>query len=421
MWKKFVLLTVLTFFSCNLFAHGNEWIGAAVLFKDAKWTPLQISVWPMHLCSPRTDVYGLAVSPGFIGFSNKVYGISCGIIFFQNENYGVTTGILSSGMKNNALSLGVFNTWEKNNGVSIGLVNFVADKKENRNTLQIGVFNQANSGLQIGLLNYNPNAAIPWMPLINFTIPRSIESSLKELKERPYPFDYHIEKHANRYFPNWDTKERLRWLNELFPLTDAGATHALMEAAEKYDLLREWDDYALTLPVKQRWNLRNALGIWITQRYWHYQLETAPDGTITLTLFNTINSAKCSFSAKFKDLPKNIPITVVRMNSDLEVGYRIEKIIKNSNTILHISDFTTLFTVRRDAETDLWFEAISWKDMDKKPPAVTSYKELWRNYVCTEIKNGKRIYKEFRLKDQFRKLKLSRIKPEQVVATPVKQ
>ena len=87
-----------------------------------------------------------------------------------------------------------------------------------------------------------------------------------------------------------------------------------------------------------------------------------------------IKDAKWSFSAKFKDLPKNIPITVEKGNSDFEVGYRIEKIIKNGNTIWHISDFTTLFTVRRDTETDLWFETISWKDIDKKTPAVTIYK-----------------------------------------------
>ena len=116
-----------------------------------------------------------------------------------------------------------------------------------------------------------------------------------------------------------------------------------------------------------------------------------------------------------KDLPKNIPITVERVNSDFEVGYRVEKTMKTGNTIHHISDFTTLFTVRRDAETDLWFETGSWKEIDKKTPAVTIYKELWKNSVCTEIKNSKRIYKEFRLKDRFRKIKLGRIVPEQVI------
>ena len=417
MLKKILLLAVLMSFSLNLYAHGTEWIGNAII-KDAKWSPVQISFWPVHLCGLRTTICGINLSPGLFGFSWKVYGISCGQIVLLGENNGLAANIWSFGDKNNGLAVGVFNAWGNNNGVSIGVANFVHDEGSDgisRNTLQIGVFNQANSGLQIGVLNYNPNALIPWMPLINFVIPRSVESSLKELKERPSPFDYHIEKHANQYFPDWNTEERLRWLNELFPLTDAGATYALMEAAKKYDLLWEWDDYALTLPIKKRRDLRNALGSWITQRYWHYRLETAPDGTITLTLFKMINSARCSFSAKFKDLPKNIPITVERINSDFEVGYRIEKTIKNGNTICHISDFTTLFTVRRDAETDLWFETGSWKEIDKKTPAVTIYKELWKNSVCTEIKNSKRIYKEFRLKEQYRKIKLGRIAPEQVI------
>lgn len=417
MLKKILLLAVLMSFSLNLYAHGTEWIGNAII-KDAKWSPVQISFWPVHLCGLRTTICGINLSPGLFGFSWKVYGISCGQIVLLGENNGLAANIWSFGDKNNGLAVGVFNAWGNNNGVSIGVANFVHDEGSDgisRNTLQIGVFNQANSGLQIGVLNYNPNALIPWMPLINFVIPRSVESSLKELKERPYPFDVHIKKHANQYFPDWNTEERLRWLNELFPLTDAGATYALMEAAKKYDLLWEWDDYALTLPIKKRRDLRNALGSWITQRYWHYRLETAPDGTITLTLFKMINSARCSFSAKFKDLPKNIPITVERINSDFEVGYRIEKTIKNGNTICHISDFTTLFTVRRDAETDLWFETGSWKEIDKKTPAVTIYKELWKNSVCTEIKNSKRIYKEFRLKEQYRKIKLGRIAPEQVI------
>jgi len=168
MLKKFFLLTVLGVFSSNLFAHGNEWIAAAVLIKDTKWTPIQISVWPVHLCSPRTDVYGLAVSPGLVGFADKVYGISSGIIFLQNENFGVTAGIYSFGVKNNGISLGIINSWESNDGISIGAANCIYNNSGG-NILQIGVFNYAKNGLQIGLLNYNPNAFIPWMPLFNFS------------------------------------------------------------------------------------------------------------------------------------------------------------------------------------------------------------------------------------------------------------
>ena len=232
MLKKLFLLILLPLLSLNVFAHGNEWIGSAII-KDAKWSPVQISFWPLHLCGGETTIYGLNFSPGLFGFSRKVYGVSCGSIVMMEENNGLAANIWSFGDKNNGLAVGGFNAWAKNNGVSVGLANFVYDKKSGRNTLQIGIFNQANSGLQIGLLNYNPNAFIPWMPLINWVIPRSVNSSLKELYQKPYPFDYHIEKHANKYFPNWNRQQRLNWLNELFPLTDAGATYALMEAAKK--------------------------------------------------------------------------------------------------------------------------------------------------------------------------------------------
>ena len=416
--KKLLLLVTLSFFTLNVHAHGGQWLGFTVLAKDVKWSPVQISLWPVHLCNPRTDIYGILLSPGIFGFADKVYGVSCGAIVMMEENNGLAANIWSFGDKNNGLAVGGFNAWAKNNGVAVGLANFVYDKKSGRNTLQIGIFNQANSGLQIGLLNYNPNAAIPWMPLINFTIPRSIESSLKELKERPSPFDYHIEKHANKYFPNWDTKERLHWLTEIFPQTDAGATYALMEAAKKYELLREWDDYALTLPIKKpikkRWNLRNALGSWITQRYWHYQLETAPDGTITLTLFNTINSAKCSFSAKFKELPPREHLKVSWQNSDLVVWY--ERKTDNINT----NSYVELFTIRHDTETDIWFETGSWKEVRQKVPAVTTCKINRDGTTLHQIKGDKWIYKNFRLKEQYRKIKLGSLEPEYIIQKSVK-
>ena len=414
--KKFLLLTLLTLFSLNVHAHGTEWIGAAI-FKDAKWTPVQISLWPGHLCSPMAKVYGLAVSPGLFSFCDELYGISCGQIFFLGENNGLAVNIWSYGDKNNGVAAGVFNAWNKNNGVSIGVANFMADDavETGRNTLQIGVFNQANSGFQIGVLNYNPNALIPWMPLINFTIPRSVDSSLEILRKGSasspnFYFDLHIEKHANKYFPNWNTEERLRWLNELFPLTDAGATSALMAAAEKHGMIREWDDYALTLPAEQRKKLRYSLGYYVTKELWSHWVEMAPDGTCTLHLTNLRGGGRCSFSAKFKDLPENARLTVSRYNADLEVMYYDAK--KSQNV--------TLFTVRRDAETDLWFETGSWDEVNKKTPAVTAYKETWKNFVCTEIKNGKQICHEFRLKDQFRKIKLGSIEPDQVVKSPVK-
>ena len=411
MLKKLFLLILLPLLSLNVFAHGNEWIGSAII-KDAKWSPVQISFWPLHLCGGETTIYGLNFSPGLFGFSRKVYGVSCGSIVMMAENNGLAANIWSFGDKNNGLAVGGFNAWAKNNGVSVGLANFVYDKKSGRNTLQIGIFNQANSGLQIGLLNYNPNAAIPWMPLINFTIPRSIESSLKELKERPSPFDYHIEKHANKYFPNWNRQQRLNWLNELFPLTDAGATYALMEAAKKHGMLKIWDRYALTLPEKQRKRLRYSLGSWIAQQEWYHTLETTPDGSCALSVFKI--GASYTFTAKFKELPPREKIKVSWQNSDLVVWY--ERKTDNINT----NSYVELFTIRHDAETDIWFETGSWKEVREKVPAVTTCKINRDGTTLHQIKGDKWIYKEFRLKEQYRKIKLGSIEPEYIIQKSVK-
>ena len=410
MLKKLFLLILLPLLSLNVFAHGNEWIGSAII-KDAKWSPVQISFWPLHLCGGETTIYGLNFSPGLFGFSRKVYGVSCGSIVMMAENNGLAANIWSFGDKNNGLAVGGFNAWAKNNGVSVGLANFVYDKKSGWNTLQIGIFNQANSGLQIGLLNYNPNAAIPWMPLINFTIPRSIESSLKELKERPSPFDYHIEKHANKYFPNWNRQQRLNWLNELFPLTDAGATCALMEAAKKHGMLKIWDQYALTLPEKQRKRLRYSLGSWIAQQEWYHTLETTPDGSCALSVFK-IGGTSYTFTAKFKELPPREKIKVSWQDSDLEVWYRKET--------EKAAPFVKLFTIRHDAETDIWFETGSWKEVRQKVPAVTTCKVDRDGITLYQIKGDKWIYKEFRLKEQYRKIKLGSLEPEHIIQKTVK-
>ena len=131
MLKKFLLLTVLMFFSLNAYPHGIEWFMPVVLFKDARWTPIQISFWPVHLCSSGTGVYGLAVSPGLLSWYEKVYGISCGQIVFIGENNGLDVNIYSCGFQNNGLAVGVFNEWTKNNGVSLGLVNFIRNRNGN--------------------------------------------------------------------------------------------------------------------------------------------------------------------------------------------------------------------------------------------------------------------------------------------------
>lgn len=90
------------------------------------------------------------------------------MIFLQNENFGMTASIYSVGVKNNGISLEVVNSWKINNSLYIGAANCIYNNS-GRNILQICVSNYAKNGLQIGLLNYNSNAFIRWMPLLNFS------------------------------------------------------------------------------------------------------------------------------------------------------------------------------------------------------------------------------------------------------------
>ena len=413
--KKFLLLLLTVFISLNIHAHGNPW--GISFIKSASWTPFQFSFWPLHLFSPRTDVCGLALSPGLIGGGNRIYGLSCGIVFAQNTNYGLAVNVCSIGAKNNGLALGVSNLWEDNNGVSIGLVNNIYGGRGN-NTLQIGVFNSAENGLQLGLLNHNPSALISWMPLVNFSRKRrSAEDSLKELRKRPYPFDDHIARHGKRFLPHWDRKTQLRWLTELFPLTDAGATFALMEVAKNNGLLDAWDQHALSLPPAQRKKLRYALGFWITQEYWRHKLEVTPEGVCTLRLTDTRNGAECVFRAKRGNFPPQT-ITVSPMNSDLSVGRRVGRNYLKDNVLHQEVRFDVLFAVRRDAETNLWFETGSPRAVRAKNAAVTAFEEIRSVPVCTGIVNGKKGYETFRLPEKLRKIKLEELKPEDILRSP---
>ena len=206
MKKILLLLLFLTMFSFNAFAHG----GASAIY-GVKWTPVNIVSFPIAIFNPgETEVRGILLSPG-VGMSEKdVYGINLGIatlltgkcygasinvfsllnennglslgLFNMGNNNGITLGLCNLVIDNNGISLGVINLLENNAGISMGVINRmiagggkssgtsigVANISKN-NIFQFGIYNQSESGLQIGLLNYNPNALIPWLPLFNFS------------------------------------------------------------------------------------------------------------------------------------------------------------------------------------------------------------------------------------------------------------
>jgi hypothetical protein len=206
MKSKLFLFLFLTVFSLNVYAHG----GASAIY-GVKWTPVNIVSFPIAIFNPgETEVRGILLSPS-VGMSEKdVYGINLGIatlltgkcygasinvfsllnennglslgLFNMGNNNGITLGLCNLVIDNNGISLGVINLLENNAGISMGVINRmiagggkssgtsigVANISKN-NIFQFGIYNQSESGLQIGLLNYNPNALIPWLPLFNFS------------------------------------------------------------------------------------------------------------------------------------------------------------------------------------------------------------------------------------------------------------
>jgi hypothetical protein len=49
-------------------------------------------------------------------------------------------------------------------GLQIGCANFTEDS-----IFQLGVFNKADSGIQLGVLNWNKNGFLPWFPIFNYS------------------------------------------------------------------------------------------------------------------------------------------------------------------------------------------------------------------------------------------------------------
>ena len=192
MKKILLLLLFLAMFSFNAFAHG----GASAIY-GVKWTPVNIVSFPISLFNPgETEVYGILFSPG-MGMSEKnVYGINLGIatlltgkcygasinvfsllnennglslgLFNMGNNNGITLGLCNLVIDNDGISLGVINLWGNNAGVLVGVFNYISKK----NTFQLGIYNQAEGGFQLGLLNYNPKSYIPWLPIVNWDMGR---------------------------------------------------------------------------------------------------------------------------------------------------------------------------------------------------------------------------------------------------------
>ena len=122
--------------------------------------------------------YGIQLSTASLTYRN--YGLMLSSYLnatCTNDNYGIKIGLFNISGKYDKLQLlgidffdylqvGVFNANNRDNILQVGVFN--ANNKDN--ILQIGIFNETlNGGVQIGLLNYNENALIKWLPLVNFS------------------------------------------------------------------------------------------------------------------------------------------------------------------------------------------------------------------------------------------------------------
>ncbi|MBE6356808.1 MAG: hypothetical protein E7058_06805 [Lentisphaerae bacterium] len=127
----------------------------------------------------------------FIGGAKRNYGLMVGFenISSYGDNYGVKIGTINISGKFKQVQLAGIDFFEilhvgianYNAPVQIGAVNL-----NDKNALQIGVFNITGNqspgiGFQLGLLNYNPGALIPLMPLFNFSLGDSADR--KQLPE----------------------------------------------------------------------------------------------------------------------------------------------------------------------------------------------------------------------------------------------
>ena len=132
------------------------------------------------------------ISVGGITELENNYGVQVAAASLTDRNYGLMIGLENCARvdENYGLKVGLFNISGKFNkgqfaGIDffeylhIGIINYHAPwqigliNASEKCFFQVGLFNAAgkkgeNTNFQIGLLNYNENALIKWMPFFNF-------------------------------------------------------------------------------------------------------------------------------------------------------------------------------------------------------------------------------------------------------------
>ena len=159
-----------------------------------KFVPLQVGAGIFESAN-LFDADSVALfSFGLLRIQQQASIISLGGMTRLENNYGIQLSAASLTDRNYGLMIGLLENCtdvNKNYGIKIGITNisgkfakfqllgidffdylqvgFLNGHTYIDNVLQIGIFNATlNGGVQIGLLNYNENALIKWMPFFNF-------------------------------------------------------------------------------------------------------------------------------------------------------------------------------------------------------------------------------------------------------------
>ena len=133
---------------------------------------------------PKTFVSGVSViGAGTEDFPFSVNllrqdGVSFSLFGAPLECNGVSFSLLGAPVRSNGVSFSVLGICRRQRrGVYFSLLNYsyAADRTEEdaQSVVQLGLFNSCRSGVQIGLLNYNENAFIPFLPFFNCSRERS--------------------------------------------------------------------------------------------------------------------------------------------------------------------------------------------------------------------------------------------------------
>ena len=190
--KKLLLVILSAMFVSS--ALTGEFDGKGVI-SGWKFAPVQVGVGIFESANLFDSDSVALLSIGLLGIQQCSSIISVGGITELKNNYGIQVSAASLTDRNYGLMIGFLlgncTDVNKNYGIKIGITNisgkfakfqllgidffdylqvgFLNGHTYIDNVLQIGIFNATlNGGVQIGLLNYNENALIKWMPFFNF-------------------------------------------------------------------------------------------------------------------------------------------------------------------------------------------------------------------------------------------------------------